>query len=153
MEAITYLLTIAICFLGLVAGIVVSYMAKEELEPGASYFLWLKRILVAVVLGSLIYLHRNNIYYIIGLLVWMAASEIFIRNDILIYSLFGIAISESIGSQPVFIVSSVALFLYGLPTAAILIERYIRKGWVYTTEKLLSIGLFFVVVSTLLYFT
>jgi hypothetical protein len=153
MEAFSYLLTIGICSLGLVVGAIVSFMAKEELKSGLAYFLWLKRVLLMVVLGTFIYLYKSSIIYVSVIVVWMVVSYLFlIDNDILTYSLFGIAISESALSQPVFIINSISLFLYGLPTAAISIAKHREEGGRYAAKKLLITGLLFVVISALLYF-
>ena len=153
---LAYFGTLLVCFLGLIIGIIISYMAEEELRPGSSYFLLLKRMLVLIIAATLVHQYQTSIYFILGILLWLMICQLFIRRDSLIYGLFGLVFFLSYGSSAAFIITSLIIFFYGLPTASMIAEESARKGrlgWLSQIKKTLLAGVPFLAVSALLYLT
>jgi len=67
MEILNYFLISLIVYLGLAAGIIISYMAKEELKPGKRYFILAHNIILAFILFFILEFLNTNIYLVLFL--------------------------------------------------------------------------------------
>lgn len=64
MEILNYFLISLVVYLGLLAGIIISYMAKEELKPGKRYFILAHNITLAFILYFILEFIKANVYIV-----------------------------------------------------------------------------------------
>lgn len=107
-------LIFTLSFLGLLAGVILSFFTKEELKPGKRYFILLQRVLLLTVsLAIICYVGDFFLFFILGLL----AGFIF-RKD---YFYFGLALPLTSGHLLVLLSSLV--FIFGLPKGTLLVTE------------------------------
>ena len=122
----SYFLVSLAVFSGLIFGIIVSFIAKDELKQGKPYFIVLQNLLVALALGVLFYFYKLDLYFVV-VAVLLIFFSLFLVNSIkksyIIYPLLAIFFYASSGIILFFVLESVLIFLYGFPTASLLIKR------------------------------
>ena len=55
MEILNYVLALVFSFLGIFAGMLLGYIAKEELRAGKKYFIWMQNILLILAVIFVLY--------------------------------------------------------------------------------------------------
>lgn len=112
---------------GILFGVVLAYIAPEEVNPGKKYLLWLKRIMLLLIASSLVY----N-YILMSKLIYLVLSSLILINFVLELKFKNKWLE--LCHYLMFIVSYVSLpssllatliFLYGLPTGTILVKKLI----------------------------
>lgn len=144
-----YVLAMVVGFLGLVAGFIISRMAKEELKGGARYFALFKRLLIFLMFGITAYYLRENIFLMVVLLLWLVLSELLVKWDFLVYGSMALLVILATTSEQAFLLSTCLVFLYGLPTAAIVIgkvPKQRKQGWFSMLGSVLRPGLGYLLV-------
>ena len=126
MNLTNYLLTSIAVYLGLIAGIIVSYMSKEELKPGKRYFIIMHNIVLAFILFFILELFNLNIYLIIILILILLISlfsfkEVY-KKSYIVYFLLGTIFYLSHKNINYFLIISALIFLYGMPTSALQLD-------------------------------
>jgi hypothetical protein len=116
------MIEIILALLGILCGILLTYIAPEEIKTGKKYFVWLKRIVYILLLLVMVYLLTARIMFLViflllGILLFVVSLKS--KNKYLelpIYLLFIVALL--IVEQQALPAS--LLFIYGLPTGTIL---------------------------------
>ena len=113
---LTQVLIALIAFLGLLAGYLLTLLAKEEIKPGRKYFIILERailIILALVLLSQVWTTKTFVIpFIIGLIMGYVLR--------LRYLYLGLALAASVSlSMEFFVVVASLIFLHGLPYGSI----------------------------------
>lgn len=131
-------LIFALSFLGLLAGVALSFLAKEELKPGKKYFMLLeKALLLSISILTIFYIKNFFLFLILGII----AGFVFRRA----YFYFGLALPLASGSFLVLLSSLV--FVFGLPHGTLLavkLKENIKKeiifsGILFSAAVLLSL--------------
>jgi len=110
---IEYILTALIVYIGLFIGVILSYLAKEELKPGRKYFNLAKNLLFFVMIALLFFYFAETFYIIAGLVLvviyFLLKSKPY--HDIVVYIMLGLVFYFNLGitySIPI------TMFIYGL---------------------------------------
>ena len=157
MEFINYLCLVLVSYVGLGAGMILAYIAKEEIKPGKKYFKVMQNLLLIaitftviyvlgfswipwfIIVGALTYIlsienHRAKaffMYLLLSVLLWISAqrhAKIFIALDLL----------PAVASL---------IFLTGIPTGTLLFDMK-KKNIV----QILFTNIHYVIISAVLYF-
>ncbi len=136
MQFFIYFLVSAISFLGLAFGIIIAFIAKDELKQGKKYFITLQNAIMALSVGVLAYFYKIDLYFVVILTLLIFFVLFYIENvkkSYVIYPLLAFIFYISSGITSFFVVESVLIFLYGFPTAALLVRK--RKDIIYVILK------------------
>ena len=147
--ALSYLLTSIIVFLGLPIGIILAYIAKEEIKPGKSYLVFFQSLLFLLIVVFLMYsfnLHIAVIIIIALLLIGLMYVLRYKYETTAIYPLLAVFLYMSSKNTNLFMIESSLIFLYGLPTGSLLINfkknNYIKIILAHTTFLLVALIIF-----------
>ena len=150
---LNYFLASIIAYLGLLLGIILIKLAPEEQKPGKKYFILLKKILFFLILASLLFFYKINLILSIILLsfiiILMLNKKIKLEKTYLVYFLLGIIFYSSSKIFNLFIIQSVLIFLYGIPTASLSLKLkkrnyfdiFIKNLWFFIPVVLLYLVL------------
>ncbi|MDP7141108.1 MAG: hypothetical protein QF362_02790 [Candidatus Woesearchaeota archaeon] len=133
MLPLTYILTLAVAYFGIVGGLILGKIAEEELKEGRKYFLLLQNILVTLALTFMLTFNKLNIILssFIGIVVFLCLIYFRKRYEKYVpkitYVLFGFIFYFSSKMQELFIIESIVIFLYGLPTGSLDFKKKIVK--------------------------
>tara|TARA_Y100000310_G_scaffold209958_1_gene210570 strand:- start:865 stop:1329 length:465 start_codon:yes stop_codon:yes gene_type:complete len=134
MQPITYILTLAVAYFGIVGGLILGKIAEEELKEGKKYFVLLQNVLVALALTFMLMFNKLNIIVssVIGAGVFLFLIYLKKRYEKLYipkiaYVLFGIMFYFSSKMKSLFILESILIFLYGLPTGSLDFKKKVVK--------------------------
>jgi len=128
MEAINYILGFAVIISGLVMGIILAKIAKEELEPGRKYILiFQKALLSAIMLVSVYFSEGLMQIFFAGILVCLFMFGSF-YNEIIAYSAFVIIYVAFAAKTDMLLLLSALMFVYGFPTGSLLFSRKKTDG-------------------------
>ena len=122
----SYFLVSLAVFSGLIFGIIVSFIAKDELKQGKPYFIAFQNLLVALTLGVLFYFYKLDLYFVVVavLLIFFSLFLVSsIKKSYIIYPLLALLFYASSGIILFFVLESVLIFLCGFSTAGLLIKR------------------------------
>ena len=123
---IDFILASIVSYLGLLLGIILIKLAPEEQKPGKKYFILFKKILLFLIIAIFfVYIKINTvilIFLLIILLLFLINKKITLESTVLTYLLFGVLFSLSFRIQNLFIIESVLIFLYGIPTASLIFK-------------------------------
>lgn len=108
-----FILIALIAFVGLLLGILLAKLAKEELKAGKKYFVLLYKIILLVIIVYLLYLAEINIL-LIGF-VFGAVLAYFVRN---VYLFLGLALFSSLNIYVGFFI-----FFFGLVYGTLIYGR------------------------------
>jgi len=126
-----YILTVLISYLGIGVGICISAMTKEELKPGRKYFLIIHAILPSIIISMTMSVLISSYYLVLGIVIFIIL--MYVRNpksSYIIYPLLGFLLSLSKTNVDLLMITSSMIFLYGLPTAALLVN-FKKKNFSY----------------------
>jgi len=121
-----YLLVSIIAFFGLIFGIITAFIAKDELKQGKNYFIALQNVIISLSAGVLAYFYKIDLYFaailtlLVFFLLYLPKS---IRKSYIFYPLLAIIFYISSGAASFFIAESALIFLYGFPTASLLVKK------------------------------
>jgi hypothetical protein len=138
-----------VAYMGLVAGLVISFLAREELKEGQRYFVLLQHSVVVVVfLVFMRVLAMNTVVSVFFAVVLVLALQSTKRFDtsVIVYPLLAVVVFFSRVTQNSLFVTAALVFVYGLATAAMQLDVK-KKNYLLVLGK--NIG--FVVVSVILF--
>ncbi len=142
-----YLLSSIIAFSGLLFGIATAFIAKDELKAGREYFIALQNLIIALIVGVLAYFSGIELYFVAILtliaffILYLIGTE---KKSYAIYPLLAVVFYIGSGIRTFFIAESALIFLYGFPTAGLLIKK--KKDILFVTSNHIS----FVIIANLL---
>ncbi len=135
------LLPLLISFLGLALGYLFTFLAPEEVRPGERYFRWLKRALLVVFFGVMVYdgliinrkLLLSVILIIAGVIIWgldFTGKDLLLKfttkqihpgaSELATYAYF-VLVYFLLSEQQLLLAS--IIFLYGLPAGTLWRKR------------------------------
>jgi len=124
---LSYFLASVLSFLGLLVGIILIKLAPEEQKPGKKYFILIKKIILFLIIALFfIYLKINLIILFLLLiitLIMLTNKKITLESTSLVYLTLGIFFSLSSKIFNLFIIESVLIFLYGIPTSSFELKK------------------------------
>ena len=124
---LSYFLASVLSFLGLLVGIILIKLAPEEQKPGKKYFILIKKIILFLIIALFfIYLKINLIILFLLLiitLIMLTNKKITLESNLLVYLMLGIFFSLSSKIFYLFIIESVLIFLYGIPTSSLELKK------------------------------
>jgi len=126
MEILNYFLISLIVYLGLAAGMIISYMAKEELKPGKRYFILAHNVVLAFILFFMLEFLKANIYLTLFLPLILT---IFLFNytntyqkSYLLYPILGAFFYISSKNINQLLIMSSLIFFYGILIGSLSID-------------------------------
>jgi hypothetical protein len=151
MNFLSYSLTALTSFLGLIAGIIIISMAREEQKPGKKYFIFLQKIILLLIIILLLYHTKlNPLIFITILLIIVVYIKKYMNKKLIesyyIYPLLAFIFWISSNNKPLLFIESSLIFLYGITTASLLHKKNYSL-------KLIINHTSFVVIALLLFFT
>ncbi len=117
MDFLNYFLISLVVYLGLLIGIILSFMAKEELKDGRKYFILLHNIILAFVLFFILEFFNVNVFLalflpLILIIVLFYFNEIY-KKSYVVYVLFGIVFYFSSKNINLLLIISSLILFYG----------------------------------------
>ena len=144
---LNYFLASILIYLGLLLGIILIKLAPEEQKPGKKYFVLLKKTLFFFILASLLFFYKVNIalslILLISLIVLILHKKINLDKSALVYLFLGVAFYLSSKIFNLFVIESVLIFLYGIPTASLTLKKtnyydiFVKNLWFFVPAILL----------------
>jgi len=144
-----YAIAALISFSGLIVGIFIAKMAQEELKDGRKYFVALQKLILVAILFVILYFYNVDLELVIVLSLVFAAIIHFYFDKIpgkTIYPFLAVVFAISYGVEKLFFTEAALIFIYGLPTAALLVNFRKKNYW-----KIVVHHVGFVIVALLLY--
>jgi|TARA_B100000315_G_C14406958_1_gene509181 hypothetical protein len=127
MQITIYFLASIITYLGLLLGIILIKIAPEEQKPGKKYFILFKKMLFFLIVSFLLLFFKINLIFsllvLLSLSVLMLADKIQLEKSFLVYFILGIIFFLSSTTQNLFVIESVLIFLYGIPSASLILKK------------------------------
>ncbi len=148
---LSYVLAAIISFLGSLVGVLLIKMAPEEQKPGRKYFIFLKMLFFFFIIAVFLFFYRVRLIFSSALLVFIVAlmlnRKLHLEKSSLVYLLLGFLFYFSSKIFSLFVIESVLIFLYGIPSASLAIspkisnykEVFARKAWFFL--PVLALGL------------
>ncbi len=150
MEIINYTLTLIVSFLGLVIGIILAYIAKEELRAGKKYFILLQKVILTLIPSFFLFyfLKKNISLLIISILLFSMLINSYNKRikTHYIYPFLALIFFFSHKNIDLFRLEAFLIFLYGFPTGSLL-TKVTKKNYV----KIVLQHISFVVIGLLLF--
>ena len=147
---IFYSLTAIISFVGLYIGVILYFMAKEEIKPGLKYFILAQNILTLTIIAILLFFYKIPslllaiLLIAISLLLYIFKSKT-IKNALYVFfGLFFYLVSES---KELFVLLAVCIFIYSIFTGTVfsyLIKKKKKKTNIWISI-LTEYGLFLII--------
>lgn len=111
------ILIVAIAFLGIVVGYILSKFTKEEIKLGRKYFIWLEKTILFILAVALIYNIWGDYWVLIGGVVFGFIVAFLIN----LYFFLGLALFSSFSISNDFVLLIAALvFMFGLPFGSLM---------------------------------
>ena len=124
MAVLNYILVLVFSFSGLFIGMLLGYIAKEELKPGKEYFIWMQNIILILAAIFVVYSFQLHIilFILAGLMITLAL--IYFRPKAVVgYIILAFLILSIIEKNNFFILISSLAFLYGFPAGSLILIR------------------------------
>lgn len=117
MDFLNYFLISLVVYLGLLIGIILSFMAKEELKQGKRYFILLHNIILGFILFFILEFFKVNVFLslflpLILIVVLFYFNEIY-KKSYVVYVLFGIVFYFSSKNINLLLIISSLILFYG----------------------------------------
>jgi len=149
MAFLNYVLVAIIAAIGLICGYFIAKIAKEELKEGRKYFIFLKRILLALILfflllGFEVYILLSLIVSVLFLFFILYFFKNIVKKNVLIYLILALVFFFSVKTKFFLIISSL-IFIYGFPTGSLMF--YQKKKEMALARPLIV----FLIIAILLY--
>ncbi len=125
MQFLFYLLVSMVAFFGLVFGMMVTFIAKDELRQGRNYFVALQNVIVASATGVWLFYLNLDLYFVVILTLLVFFTTYLnesARKSYIFYPLMAVLFYVSSGTNLFFVLESSLIFLYGFPTASLLVK-------------------------------
>ncbi len=130
MQFINYLSTTTLVYAGLLAGIILGYISKEEVKAGRKYFIIIQKIILLLIIISFSAYSRLDIILRLSIFFVLISSLIIIhfkdinilRYSLITYTILGIIFYISSSISRLFLINSSLIFLYGFPTGTLLVD-------------------------------
>ena len=122
MNLINYFLISLIVYLGLLVGIILAYMTKEELKPGKRYFILCHNIVLGFILFFILEFLNVNVYLTLFLpliLIVFLFNYDLLKKSPLVYLALGIIFYLSSKNINQLLIISVLVFFYGFLVSAL----------------------------------
>lgn len=146
MELINYLLMLLITFSGLFVGMILAYIAPEEMKPGEKHHKFIQTILFSAFLG--VYAYHALSSWIFGVIVFIVLGILLTYKKIssrAAYLFFGIVIAFSTEIKQILILESIVVFFYGFVTGTLFMKNKINKPKLEVLSRLiLNYGFYFI---------
>ncbi|HSU72976.1 MAG TPA: hypothetical protein VLJ21_03960 [Candidatus Binatia bacterium] len=134
MELAPFIFTVFLSSLGLLAGVIVARIAKEELRDGENYFLWLENIILIAVLVFSWQLFALPLFIFLALLTFLMLLPVRrvppalarLRTSPVAFVLLTLILFTA-QDAPTFKLLASFAFLYGLPAGTLLFMR--QRNW------------------------
>jgi len=145
---INYFIVSFLVYSGLFIGLILAFIAKEEIKPGRKYFVFLKKMVLSLVIVFLFVLHKLDYIIVLPALAIVLVYFYKVRvnkgfnEDFLIYLILGAIFYSSYKNTNLFVIESSLMFLYGFPTGTLLVD--FKSKWRSVFEILKSVGFLFV---------
>ncbi len=119
------IISIIVIILGIPCGMIVGWIAKEELKEGKEYFIFLESVLLGLMFFFL--LHYRDLSTI-GVLAGITAFALFsrfkkIRRGYVVYLIFLVILLLS----RFYIIEASLMFIYGIPYGSVMYMNYYKK--------------------------
>ncbi len=123
-------LTITISLIGFLLGVILSYIAPEELKPGKKYFIFMKGFLFYLILAYSLFLfiYFQNFYFTLIPIIYFPINLFYIKkqrkylqtiSNYLFFIIIYITITIMVSNNNLLIILPVLIFLYGLPAGTL----------------------------------
>lgn len=117
MDFLNYFLISLVVYLGLLVGIILSFMAKEELKDGRKYFILLHNIILGFILFFILEFFKVNVFLalflpLVLIIVLFYFNEIY-KKSYVVYVLFGIVFYFSSKNINLLLIISSLILFYG----------------------------------------
>jgi len=145
---LTYLLVLLVCFLGVFIGLLIAFLAKEELKDGKKYFIISKNIIFTLTIFLLLYflkLHFLSIL-LVCLILLLVLFKVKIKEWIL-YSIIGIIFYISSLNSNLFTLNASLIFIYSIFMGSLFMEKNTKLNSFNLIYKLIKEYSLFVVVA------
>lgn len=149
---ISYFLVLLTCFIGLFAGVLISFLAKEELKDGKKYFIFSKRIFFVLIIFFLIYFLK--IILIVNLLVALILIFVLFKfkiKEYITYNLLGIIFYISYLNTDLFKINASLIFVYSIFIGSLFIEENIKQNKLKLIKNLFLNYAWFLVIGVVFY--
>jgi len=151
MEFLNYILVSLIVYIGLIVGIVISYMAKEELKPGKRYFILAHNIILAFIIFFILEFLNANVYLtlffpLIFIIFLFYYSEIYKKSYVL-YPILGAFFYVVSKNPKMFLLMSTLTFFYGFLIGSLQIDVKSKNHFKIILQNILffiCLALFFI---------
>lgn len=148
-----YILTAIISFSGLIVGILLILLAKEEQIPGKKYFSMLQSLLITVAFVVLFKLLGLNVVFncVIAIIILLALLYFDYKwKSYIAYPILGGLFYLSSSNDIALLMEASVVYLLGFPTAALLLKT--KKGeMVKSSGKIVLYHISFLVIAAGLY--
>lgn len=154
MEILTYFFVLLTVFLGLLLGIIISFMAKEELKDGNKYFFLCKNLLFSLILVILFYsflkinIYWNSLFFIV---IFTFLTYIKIK-EFITYNLLAIIFYLSSKDIFLFKIQSSLIFIYGIFAGSIFLEKNVELNKLQVTKKIFVNYIWFLIIAIASFF-
>ncbi len=157
-EIVKYFLVLFISYLGLLAGIIISNMAKEELTPGKRYFGILKSLIFGIILFQFFSYIKISYFISIPLSIIMGGLSYFwekrmseINMELWYYSFYAIILFET-KKTDFFPILALLIFIYGIIVSSIKSEQLEELKLFQKITSILSQNIIFLIMGIFLSF-
>ena len=158
MNQFQYIIFLLATYAGLLAGVVISHMTKEELTPGKKYFYAIKAIIFTIIIYNFSYYMLKDIVlssvisFFGGLLSYFLERWFKVINaDIFFYSFFAVIVYETRNSEYSAIIGSL-VFLFGLVSASVKSEGIKSERLFIKIKDILPENIIYLIMGLLLSF-
>jgi polyferredoxin len=138
MELLPYILTNIVTFLGLISGIVLYYIAPEEMPDGEKYLIFMRNVVIALITYFLVALYVDNIFLKIvpAMIVFLTLTYADASNSTL-FVLLALPFYFSSPSKDAFFIQSCLIMLSGFVIGSLLVHRMKKRSALAITKKVL----------------
>ena len=152
MEAVNYFLGLVLMFAGLIVGMILAFIAKEELKPGKKYIsLFQKFLLAGIFIIAVVFSPHLALKIVFaGILIHLLMFR-FSFNDILSYGVFGFIFFIFAGRLNLVILLSGLIFLHGLPVGSLIVEDRTKENYKTVLRNIIYRYVWIIIVGMALY--
>jgi hypothetical protein len=150
MGLLNYIIILMLCYSGLIAGIVLAWMAKEEMIAGKQYLQWFQRIIIAALAAITgIFLHPSFFIWlaVAVLLTFTLFSGKIERGTFFLYCLLSLVFYLNSQNQTSFPIVASLIFLAGLPTGSLLLDFEKKNHF-----KIMLYNIHFIILAAIMIF-
>ena len=120
------ILTYMVVFFGLVIGVALAYIAREELATGRKHFIFLRDIIVTLAVLFLLYFYDLNRFVILfmTIIVFLTLINLRLDNDHVLYFFLSVILMLTHKDTTFFEIESILVFLYGFPAGTLFAMKH-----------------------------